>query len=119
MQLLQATEITRLFIRKGVDGRQSQLRSADVLISIELCTTTQLSHDQSSVNSFTAVCDYSRQCQCRWRLNSTIPITCKCEKAEIVQYVISASVYAGPDAQFQLNTLSHDDEIDSTPLPLS
>ena len=53
----QATEITRL--RKGVDGRPSQLCSADVLISAELCTTTSrlsVSDTITAVNSFTAIC---------------------------------------------------------------
>ena len=40
------------------------------------------------------------------------------KKTEIVQLVILASVYAGPDAQFQLNTPSDGDAIDAIPLPL-
>jgi len=43
-----------------------------------------------------------------------LTITCKCEKAEIMQHVILASVYAGPDAQLQLHTLSDGDAIDAT-----
>jgi len=37
-------------------------------------------------------------------------------KTEIVQHVILASVYAGPDAEYQLNTLSVGDAIDAIPL---
>ena len=51
-------------------------------------------------------------------LIARLTITCKCEKAEIVQHVILANVYAGPDAQFQLNTLFDGDAIDAIPLPL-
>ena len=37
----------------------------------------------------------------------------KCEKAEIVQHVILASMYAGPDAQFQLNSTMSDGDTSS------
>jgi len=57
----QTTEITRL--RKGVEGRSSQLSSADVLSRALYNETTSISrirqrHDESSVNSFTAVGEY-------------------------------------------------------------
>jgi len=63
-----------------------------------------------------------------------LTITCKREKAEIVQHVSCGlsthnkhddddddddiGLYAGLDAQFQLNTLSDGNAIDAIPLPL-